>query len=461
MSKLSKKLILRITVVLGIVIVLSIVINSFFLPKYFLYQKKNKLEDLTSQLATLEFSQLLKQSELMEEEYEVTIVSASLRDTTDELNSHLMEQLNRKDITLSKFWLTDESIAKLREGGKINKIYDQTKLKSRYLVNFLPIEGYVFAIGESISHSSDTIRIVNQFNAYIWIGALLLLILLSASFVTRIVKPIAKLNETAEGISKLSFTKVDIRTGDEIESLAQSINKMSDKLKDAHHNLEQKNENLKTFIADISHELKTPLSLIQVYASGIKDGLDDGTYPDVIKQQSEAMANMINRLLELSRLQAESYTFVPINFALLLEETLESYQTAFRQQGIELEVEYDKPTKSWVMADYVKLQSVLHNFLTNAMKYTTDNRVRLLLVTKEETVDFRISNGADTEDKDKWERVWEPFFVMESSRSKKFSGTGLGLSITRTILENHQATYGLQVQEGMVEFYFSLALLRR
>lgn len=238
------------------------------------------------------------------------------------------------------------------------------------------------------------------------------------------------------------------------------INRMSDKLQDAHQSLEDKNANLRTFIANISHELKTPLSLIRGYASGIKDGLDDGTYADVIRQQSEEMADMVERLLELSRLQVEPYQFGPIDFRQLLMETLDAYRSAFRQQELVLEVDDRLLKETWVRADQRKLESVFHNFIMNAMKYTTDNRISLALETKNDSVYFRIANGADTEDEAKWEQVWEPFNVMESSRSKKFSGTGLGLSIARTILQNHHASFGLLAREGVVEFYFSLPLLR-
>lgn len=264
----------------------------------------------------------------------------------------------------------------------MNKIYDQSKLKSSFLVNFLSVGGSVFAVGESISNSAETIQIVNLFNMYIWLGMLLLLIILSALYTARIVKPLGKLNETAEAISHLSFTKVDIQTGDEIESLARSINRMSDNLEEAHKSLEAKNANLQTFIADISHELKTPLSLIRVYASGMQDGLDDGTYANVIQQQSDAMSVLIDRLLELSRLQEEIYRFEVINFKQLLSETIEAYQAAYQQCGLILEPNILLPTETWVRADRSKLESVFHNWLTNAMKYTSGVSVTVTSVIK-------------------------------------------------------------------------------
>lgn len=362
---------------------------------------------------------------------------------------------------LSKFWLTEENLNLLREGKRVNKLFDQAKLKSSFLVNFLPSGGNVLAVGESISYSTETIGIVNRFNLYIWSGMLLLLILLSVLYTTRIVKPLAKLNETAKSIAELSFIHANIRTGDEIESLADSINKMSDKLKASQQSLEVRNTNLRTFIADVSHELKTPLSLIRAYAAGIQDGLDDGTFAEVIKRQSEEMGSMINQLLELSKLQTESYELEPTDFHQHLISTLEEYHIVFGQRNLKLIVEDELPPEVWVMADRRKLESVLRNLLTNAMKYTEGNWVAVSAKVGSNAVHFRIANEADTSNKAKWERVWEPFFVMEESRSKQLSGTGLGLSISDTILQKHKASYGHEVREDRVEFYFSIDLIKR
>ncbi|MBB6731788.1 sensor histidine kinase [Cohnella zeiphila] len=460
MSKLARKLIVRLAAALCVVFVLSCALNTYFLPKYFLHQSKVKLAGLTAELSPLPYDSLVSRIDALEKEEQVAIASASLTESENDLNGELLLQWSRKGIALSKFWLTGDNIDLLRAGGKVNKIYDQTKLKSGFLVNFFPVDGYVFAVGESISHSSETMRIVNRFNLYIWSGMLLLLTVLSVLYATRIVRPLAELNETAEAISRLSFVKPDIRTGDEIESLANSLGRMSDRLKEAHRSLEVKNANLQSFIADISHELKTPLSLIQVYAAGIQDGLDDGTYAGVIRLQSEEMSGLIDRLLELSRRQADTYEFAPVELRPLLDETLAPYQVAASQQGLAWETDDRLSPEAAVMADRPKLESVLRNLISNAIKYTTDGRIVVTMETKNGNFYFRVANGTDIDDAKKWERVWEPFFVMESSRSKKFSGTGLGLSIAAAVLQSHHADYGYELDRGTVTFYFSLPLIR-
>lgn len=459
MNKLNKKLIARILLVFSVVVIFSFVMNTFFLPKYLLYQKKQSLAALTEQIEMMDTKQLLQDVEVLENEHSVTIVYTTLTDNVDNLNELIKDSLGRKGITLSKFWITDESIEKLNENKIVRMIYNQEKLKSSFLVSFLKKDNQIFVIGESISHSTETLRIVNQFNIYIYVGELLLLILLSGLFTRRIVKPLAQIQTAAEEISKLSFTKVRVQTGDEIEVLAQSINQMSDKLEYAHQELAVKNENLRNFIADISHELKTPLSLIKAYSAGIKDGLDDGTYIDVIEQQTDDISRLVSKLLDLSRLQTDQYTMSAWDFKLLFERTLEKYRISTQQQNIEISVDDSLLKDSRVVADEQKIEMVLNNLITNAVKYTTDGRIHITLANKDDNLFFTIANGIEEHEgqpQGQWDNIWEPFYVLESSRNKQLSGTGLGLSIVRAILQKHDSTFGFNILRGEIEFYFSL-----
>ncbi|WP_442600811.1 sensor histidine kinase [Paenibacillus sp. KN14-4R] len=458
MNKLSKKLITRMSLALCIVFVLSFVVNTFFLPKYFLYEKKNNLAHLTAQLEQMDTARLISQADEMEHRYGVTIVKAGLWDSIEQINYVIKMELNRKSITLSKFWITDESLVSLREGQVVKKIFNQEKLKSSFLVTLMKKDNFIVAVGESISYSTDTIQIVNQFNLYIAIGALIMMVVLSGLFTRTIVGPLAKLKRTAEDIANLKFNKVQIETGDEIESLARSINGMSDKLEQAQQELEEKNQNLRTFIADISHELKTPLSLIKAYGSGIRDGLDDGTYLRVIEQQAENMAMLVDQLLELSKLQTEQYVMHAFDFQQLLGRTLEKYRVNLNQQGLNLTADDSNLEVPWVLANEPKIEMVLNNFITNAIKYTSESDIRILIENKADMLKFTIQNGikAHMSDVMQWDRIWEPFYVMESSRNKKLSGTGLGLSIVRSILEKHQSQYGVEVAGDTITFYFTL-----
>jgi len=456
MNKLNKKLIGRILFVFCVVVTFSFVMNSFFLPKYLLYQKKHALAAVTDQLVKMDTEQLLKNAVALENEHDVTIVNTPFHKDMNELNSTIIDRLNKKGITLSKFWITEESINKLNENQMVRKIYNQEKLKSSFLVTFMKKDQMIVVVGESISHSTETLKIVNQFNLYIYAGELLLLILLSAFFTRSIVRPLAKIQEAAEGISHLSFTKVQIRTNDEIESLANSINIMSDKLEHAHQELEAKNENLRQFIANISHELKTPLSLIKAYSSGIKDGMDDGTYINVIQQQTDDISSLVTKLLELSKLQTDIYRMSTFDFRQLLHRSLQKYRLSIQQEEISLSVDDRLLTHSLVFADEQKIAMALNNFISNAVKYSANQQIRIAAQNREEHIYFSITNGVENGEQRQWESIWEPFHVMESSRNKQLSGTGLGLSIARTILQKHEAPYGFHVDNEEITFYFSL-----
>ncbi|NOU70981.1 HAMP domain-containing protein [Paenibacillus sp. LMG 31458] len=461
MNKLNKKLILRISLVFVIVSIFSFGMNTFFLSKYLLYQKKHALALLTEQLGIMETSQLLRDVEVIENKHGVTIVYTSIFEKNENINTTISDKLNKKGITLSKFWITEESIAKLNENNMVRKIYNQEKLKSSFLVTFLKKDTYIFVVGESISHPTDTLAIVNQFNVYVYIGELLLLILLSGLFTKQIVRPLTKIQEAAEGISKLSFTKVDIQTGDEIESLAMSMNQMSDKLKQAHQAMEEKNQNLRDFIANISHELKTPLSLIKAYTMGIKDGMDDGTYLDVIGQQTDDISGLISKLLELSKLQTEQYQITPFDFRPLFHKILQKHRISIQQQHVEISVDDSLLQDSWVLADEQKIEMVLNNFISNALKYTSNGQIQITIGNRGNDLLFTIANGVANGEPSHWDNVWEPFYVMESSRNKLLSGTGLGLSIARTILQKHNSLFGLHVQNGEIEFHFSLPVCKQ
>lgn len=458
MNKLNKKLIGRILFVFCIVVIFSIVMNSFFLPKYLLYKKKHALAAITEQLDAMDTKQLLRNMEALENKYDVTIVNTPVTANLNALNETIIGLLNKKGITLSKFWITNESLEKLNEYQMVRKIYNQEKLKSSFLVTFMKKDKIVFVVGESISHSAETLTIVNQFTLYTYAGELLLLIILSALFTRSIVRPLAKIQDAAEGISSLSFTKVHIRTGDEIEALAESINQMSDKLEHAHHELEAKNENLRQFIANISHELKTPLSLIKAYSSGIKDGMDDGTYIDVIQQQTDDIAMLVGKLLELSKLQTDLYRMNTFDFKQLLHRTLQKYRFSIQQEAIQLSVDDSLLSQHHIFADEQKIEMVLNNFISNAMKYSTNQQIRITALNKDDFLHFSITNGIENDEQRQWDLIWEPFYVMESSRNKQLSGTGLGLSIARTILQKHEAPFGFHIENEEITFYFSLPI---
>lgn len=450
---------MHIALILVVVFGLSYCVNTFFMPHYFVHQKRASQAEAVEKLRGIKTSKhLFEEAQQIADDHRLTIVQAPYDRDIERLNGALREQFARERIVMSKFWLTEDSLVQLMHGEKVTISYRQAKLKTSVIVTFLKKEGIIFAAGESVANSEDTIRFVNQFHMFIAIGVLLLALMLAAWFSKRMVRPLEQLKNTAEDIAELTFRTVDIRTGDEIEELAHSINTMSDRLELAHQELEEKNRNLHVLIRDISHELKTPLAVMKAYSSGLKDGMDDGTFVDVIQKQADDMSNLVTKLLEWSRLQAEELSIEPVNIKKLLDQVVGKFDLSLQQQSIVLSIDDKKIGNCCVTADKLKLEMVLNNLVSNAVKYTTNGTIKVRLKSNADDLTFCIRNGCSPLDDAQLRQLWEPFFVLESSRSKQFSGTGLGLSIAKGILQKHQAVFGVSMQGNIIEFHFTLPL---
>lgn len=363
----------------------------------------------------------------------------------------LIEQYEAKKIKLNKFWVTEETEEALKSRS-VNKIYDQGKPKYSFLAKFIIIDGYIVSIGMSIPYLNETIGIINKFNTYLMIFALILIGFLMLVFSRKIINPIEKLIILSKDIQGLNFRTEKIQTGDEIEDLADSINAMSISLQNAHNELNLQNDSLKIMISDTSHELKTPVALIKVYARGIEDGLDDGSYVETILEQTENMESLIDRLLYLAKFQKNILNKSSFSLRDELISILKKYELIINENNIELVLDIDFEMKYEVYGDKESIQIVLNNLITNAIKYTSNNKINVKLFKENNNVELKIINGTNNVTTENINSIWKPFYVVEQSRSKELSGTGLGLPIVKTILENHKFYYDVKLKAQSIEF---------
>ncbi|MEZ2327148.1 HAMP domain-containing sensor histidine kinase [Bacillus tropicus] len=455
MNKLGKKLFLSISLTVILIFTISLLLINYLLPKYNIYKTRESLEGITAQIQSIPSEQLDEAISSTENKGTVTIAYTSINNSEDQINDELRMQLTRKRVALNKLWITKEEIMKVKNFGQSNKIYDQEKIKSSFFVKYIAKDDMLFLVGVSIAHSNEIIKTLNSFYLFILGITIFLIIVLVWILSKTITTPLKELSDVAEEISRLQFKKTKVKTNDEIGDLANSINIMSEKLHEAHQDLTDRNEHLKRFMGDVTHELKTPIALVKAYSMGIKDDLDDGTYIDTIIKQTDQISNLIEELLRFSKLERDVLQKEEFSIESLLQSIIDKHKIELESKEIDLHVNYNVGD-TIIYADVNKMSMVLQNLISNAIKYTTNQNIKITLEDRNESVYFQIQNGMNAEYMKDIDKIWEPFYVLESSRSKEHSGTGLGLAIVKSILERHGFDYGVSTLDGEIRFYIDM-----
>lgn len=456
MTKLNKKLSISICIAVILVSFISLTINKLFIHRYYLHEKKQIINNLGEDISKLSTQKLMSEINNLEQENNVTIVYTQVNlnssNVEDEVSENFSHEFWKKGISLKKFWISKDSLYKLNDQS-VNKIYNQGKSKYSLLVKFIKKDDYIFAIGTTIEHSQETIEIINRFNIMMSAFSVILISILTFILSNKIIKPIEKLKLLSNDISKLKFRTEEIKTNDEIEELSQSINKMSINLEKAHNELNNRNENLKRFISDASHEMKTPVALIKAYAIGIQDNIDDGTFIDTIIEQSEHLTDLINTLLYWSKYEKKEFNMFNFDLKEKLIHCIKKYEILIEERDIKLNIKIDDDN-FMINADEDSIEIVLNNLISNAIKYNSNNKIDIFLLKDNDEIFVCVKNGINNINKEEIDNIWKPFYVLESSRSKELSGTGLGLSIVKEILEAHKFEYGADINDEDIEFFF-------
>ncbi|PEM09148.1 sensor histidine kinase [Bacillus wiedmannii] len=455
MNKLGKKLFLSISLTVILIFTISLLLINYLLPKYNIYKTRESLEGITAQIQSIPSKQLDEAITSIENKGNVTIAYTSINNSEDQINDELRMQLTRKRVALNKLWITKEEVMKVKNFGQANKIYDQEKIKSSFFVKYIAKDDMLILVGVSIAHSNEVIKTLNSFYFYIFGITIFLIIVLVWILSTTITRPLKELSNVAEDISNLKFERTKVKTNDEIGDLANSINIMSEKLNEAHEDLTDRNEHLKRFMGDVTHELKTPIALVKAYSMGIKDGLDDGTYIDTIIKQTDHISNLIEELLRFSKLERDVLEKEEFDIKSLVQSILDKHKIELESKEINLQVNYNV-SDAVVNADVNKMKMVFQNLISNAIKYTANQNIKITLEDRHKNIYFQIQNGMNAEQMKDIDKIWEPFYVLEYSRSKDHSGTGLGLAIVKSILERHGFDYGVSTIEGDIRFYINM-----
>lgn len=334
-----------------------------------------------------------------------------------------------------------------------------------------------------ITPIQDSVQISNQFLLILGFATMIIGGIAILVITERFTKPIEELNDIANGMANLDFSKkYRIQDNeDEINELGRSINTLSDKLEDTIYQLKLNNMELekdieqrskidemrKQFISDVSHELKTPIALIQGYAEGLVENVitDEESkkfYSEVILDEANKMDKLVKRLLELMKLEYEERKFNDkvFNLSEVINEVIKNSKVVLEEK--EIEVEFKDSGEMNVYADDFYIEQVVTNYFTNAIKNVEKVKGKNLIkitVKKAKTPNkLRVSvfnTGKNIADED-LNRIWNRFYKVDSSRNRSNGGTGIGLSLVKAIMNRYNNNYGVTNKIDGVEFYFEI-----
>ncbi len=377
--------------------------------------------------------------------------------------------LTRKHYRIEKNTLSDRRI--YAESGNMIRNEDSIDL-----IGVLD-NGYLIIIRDRVEGMQENFRYLTSLFTIILITLLfaeaVAVILVTGVFT----KPIVEMSRSAKKMANLEFdTHVDVRSEDEIGDLGKAMNALSEKLEKSITDLKTANLNMQAtlkekeqledmrseFISHVSHELKTPIALIQGYSEGLRDGVTDDPenmqyYCDVIVDEAVKMNTLVKKLLNLNELESgqEELSVTRFNVAGLLGEVIKASDILIAQK--KARVEYDQKSPVYAWGDEFMIEQVITNFLTNAIHYVPEGGlIRAWIRKNEDKIRISIFNEGNPIAQKDIDKLFIKFYKVDPARTREYGGSGIGLSIVAAIMKKHAQKYGVYNEKNGVVFYFEL-----
>lgn len=332
-------------------------------------------------------------------------------------------------------------------------------------------------IRASFSSITESAALSNQFFLYISLVAALIGFVVMYFVSNRFLGPITVLTNIAKRMSELDFTaKYEVKTEDEVGVLGNSMNMLSETLEQALAELKEANTELKKdlekkeqidamrkeFLSNVSHELKTPIALIQGYAEGLMDNINDDEeskefYCEVIVDEARKMNQMVKKIMDLNQLEFGYNTLTMEHFDIIamIRAVIAKSDILLKQKEINLAFDEDAPIYVW--SDAYMSEEVFTNYLTNAINHADgEKRIDIQLEKKEKTVKITVHNTGEQIPEEDLSKLWDKFYKVDKARTREYGGSGVGLSIVKASMEQLGQPYGVYNCEDGVSFWFEL-----
>lgn len=495
----------RITVtllgVIALYVVITLAINSAFLKTYYMSIKQANLLDSFKKITEIDYSsepdsidlkiELIEDSMnihvyIIDDEYRLLYAG---RDSDD-----ILTEISGSD---EKYWFSSWALPHSvfsAEGQINNSVFGEkpsVAIRTNSRLNAQSITLYAkhptadgrcnyIMISTPISAIDASVAIYNRFAFFVMLIVLTIGLFFTTIMTTQIMAPFRKINRTTHKLANLNFDdRLDIRTNDEVGQLAKSINHMSDQLEAKIHELSIANEQLRRdilekeaidkmrteLISNVSHELKTPLSIIMGYSEAMQladNNEDKDYYCSIIQDEAEKMSRLASNLLDIAELESGGAPLDIVNFdlAALASDRAEKIGLLLAENNISVFCE--STGCCLVSADATRIEEVINNLLSNAIHHTPENGIiRVTVTEKVDDVELIVYNSGSYIPESSLPHLWESFYKVDKARTRKYGGSGLGLKIVGSILDSHtldgfKASYSARNVSDGVEFCITL-----
>lgn len=485
----KKQLAFIFIVLLAVMQLLFWVTNAILLERYYIAKKRANLMEVYAvindwsnrkEVATEEFDEALHK---ICSAYSINYIITDAASNTIKTSINDADEFNRqlRDIIFARGDDAQEIILE-EDNYTISNLLDQNG-EAEYLVMWGNLDdGNFFMLRASMEGIHNSAKMANAF----FLNVLMVVVVLAVAMIwivsEKVGEPILELADLSKRMAQLDFdARYEGNDKNEIAILGENFNLMSEKLEETISSLKSANIELqrdvesktridnmrKEFVANVSHELKTPIAIIQGYAEGLMEGITDDPenqkyYCEVIMDETAKMNRMVKNLITLSQLESDADAIAMERFDLtdLIGNCIQASEILIVQNGIHMIYEPAQEVNVW--ADEYQIEEVFRNFLSNAIHYAAvsktaaEKRIEVTVVKEGGKARVSVFNTGEQIPEESLEHIWDKFYKVDKARTREYGGTGIGLSIVKAVMERIGQPYGVINREEGVEFYFEL-----
>lgn len=479
-NKFWARLFLKIGIIFFAFVLLLTLCNTVFLKSYYEYVNKEDLKAVSSDLKNIDLnskSNIVDIISLIEEEYgfETEIYSQDGRTIFSSSGGQLMDYFIQGNDKLFMHHRPLKAIEteRFEDGAVLERAVDIVTENEYLVYRFSVDDSSIGEVRVQMAQIENSTKTANRFISIIAVVFLFVSLIWVFVFSKKISKPISEMNDITRDMAGLNFTKKLIpESDDEIGQLAISINNLSEKLDKTLQDLNNSNSQLRdeielehqldvmrrAFVANVSHELKTPISIIQGYAEGLKVDINAASrdkYINVIIDESHRMNKLVLSILNLSRYESGQIALNCSNFN-LCDLIRARGERIFNQKNIK--IVYDLPESLFVYADPDQIEQVIKAYLENAESHVTDGGEINISISSLQDNRYAVTvyNSGSRVEEEQIPHIWQSFYRGDKSHNRESGRFGLGLSIVSAIMKMHNQKCGVYNLENGVCFWFTV-----